>query len=102
MSDFFPTGFWPGMAMFWMAVFFLFGIDLIVFKARFAIGLGQYVNKKVHVDSLVVRMLEALKKGSDTEVMKDSAFLRGWGRFVAGGVLVTAAFLVFRILPDLK
>jgi len=102
MTDFFPHGFWSGMAMLWMVIFFLFGVDLLLFRARFVSGLGHFVNKRVHVDQIVIRLLESFKKASDHEVDVEHALLGGRGRLLAGGVLIVAAFLVYKLLPALK
>lgn len=102
MADFFPNGFWSTLAMLGMAIFVLFGVDLILFKARIAVRVGSLLNKSFHVDRALLRMLESLKSTSDQEFDIENTLLRGRGRFVAGGVLLAAAFLLFNLLPSIK
>ena len=102
MENFFPHGFWPSVVMMGMALFLVFGLDLIFFKARMVSGLSQYMNKSFHVDQMVIRMLESLKRASDREFDTEPSLLRGWGRSVCGVALIGAAFLLFNLLPSLK
>ena len=102
MGDFFPHGFWMSVAMFGMVSFFLFGVDLLVFKARMVVGLSRFVNKSIHVDQMVIRMLEGLKRASDREFDMEQSLLGGWGRSVCGIVLIGTAFLLYNLLPSLK
>ena len=101
MSDFFPHGFWPAVIMSGMVVFAVFGVDLL-FGAKLVLGVSRTVNKTFHVDQAVIRLLESLKKASDQEYDMENTLLKGWGRFVAGGVLIGAAFLLFNLLPAVK
>ncbi len=102
MTDFFPQGFWAGVAIVGIAIFIVFGTDLIFFKARFVTNVSRFVNKSFHVDEAVIRLLENLKKTSDRQFDVEHTLLHGWGRFVAGGVLIGAAFVLFNLLPVLK
>ena len=101
MSEFFPQGFWPAVIMSGMVVFVVFGVDLL-FGAKLVLGMSRTVNKAFHVDAVVIRMLESLKKVSDQEYDVETTLLKGWGRFIAGGVLIGAAFLLFNLLPSVK
>ena len=102
MGSFFPHGFWFGVAIFGMVSFLVFGVDLLVFKARMVSGLSRFVNKSFHVDQTVIRMLESLKRASDREFDMEQSLLGGWGRSVCGVVLIGAAFLLYNLLPVLK
>ena len=101
MSEFFPHGFWPMVVMIGMGIFTVFGVDL-VFGAKLVKNVSRMVNKSFHVDQAVINLLEALKRNSDREYDMENTLLQGWGRFVAGGVLIGAAFLLFNLLPSLK
>ena len=64
MADFFPSGFWSGMAIFGTAVCVVFGVDILL-GSRFIKYVSKTANHKFHVDQLVVNALEHLKKASD-------------------------------------
>ena len=102
MADFFPQGFWISVSIVGIVIFLLFGTDLLLFKARFSTSVGRLVNKSFHVDEIVIRTLEGLKKASDHEFNIENSLLGGWGRFVVGAVLIGAAFLLYNLLPSLK
>ena len=102
MDNFFPPGFWPTVAMIGMVVFFVFGVDLL-FGAKFISFMSQTVNKKVHIDQMVINALEELKKKSDREFDMESSLLKGWGRFVVSGLLIFGAALIFfNLLPRIR
>jgi len=102
MDSFFPHGFWMSVTMIGMVFFLLFGVDLLVFKARLVSGLSRYMNRSFHVDQMVIRMLEGLKRASDREFDMEPSLLGGWGRRVCGIVLIGAAFLLYNLLPLIK
>ena len=103
MDGFFPQGFWMNVAAIVMVAFLLFGVDLLIFKARLVTGLSRIVNKSFHVDQALIRMLEGIKRASDREYDMEQPLLRGWGRGACGAVLIGAAFLLlYNLLPSLK
>ena len=102
MDNFFPPGFWRAVAMVGTIVFFVFGVDLL-FGARFVSFLSNAVNRKFHVDQVVVQALTDLKKTSDKEFDVDHSLMHGWGRFVMSGLLIFgAAVILMLLLPHLK
>lgn len=99
MNNFFPPGFWKMVAEIGMVVFFVLGVDLLV-GSRLVTHMSRTMNKKFHVDQIVVHALEALKKNSDKEFDVDHSLLHGWGRFVMSGLLLFGgALILFSLLP---
>ena len=101
MPDIFPPGFWKVTVMASMAVFSIVGMDLL-FGSRMVTWMSRTMNKKVHIDQLVVNALASLKKSSDLEFNMESTLLRGAGRIVASGILFLCVYLMFAfLLPKL-
>ncbi len=102
MVGFFPPGFWKAVVMVGMVLFFVLGLDLLL-GSRLIIFLSQTFNRKFHVDQVVVQALSDLKKTSDKEFDVDPALIRGWGRFILGGLLFFCVILMWMVLmPRLK
>jgi hypothetical protein len=102
MSDFFPPGFWSGVATLGMVIFVVFGVDLL-FGAKLMAKISKMVNKRIQVDRMVIAALEELKKTSDREFDLEHSILRGWGRFVMSGLLFFgAALLLINVVPQLR
>ena len=102
MEGFIPQGFWSTLALMGMAVFFVFGVDLI-FGAKLIRSVNHMVNKRFHVDQAIVNALADLKKKSDREFDVDQSLTQGWGRFVMSGLLFFgAAMLLLNVIPLFK
>ena len=100
-KDFFPPGFWKTVAMSGTVVFFAMGVDLL-FGARGMAFLGRMVNKKFHVDQIVVQALDTIKKNSDKEFDTERSLMGGWGRLLVSGVLIVgSAMMLILLVPKL-
>jgi hypothetical protein len=100
-QDLFPPGFWKTVASTGTFVCFFLALDLLL-GARVLNFLGRTMNKKFHVDQIVVRALNELKRKSDTEFDTENGLTRGWGRFALSGVLlVGGTMMLFLLVPRL-
>ena len=97
MVDIFPPGFWKVTVIAAMAVFSIVAMDLL-FGSRLIGWLSQTMNKKIHIDQIVVNALASLKKSSDQEFNMEGALLRGTGRFVASAILFLCVYLMLAFL----
>ncbi len=97
MADFFPPGFWKATVLCTMVVLSVLGLDMLL-GSRLMIFMGQTMNKKVHIDDIVVKGLAALKNKSDKEFDTESSLLRGVGRIVVSGILFACVYLMFSLL----
>ena len=103
MFDFIPSGFWAAIAMIGMIIFLVFGLDLLIFRARVIALVGRIVNKRFQVDQMIMNALGELKKTSDREFNVEHSIMTGWGRFVMSGLLLFgAALLMMFVLPAIK
>ncbi len=97
-----PQGFWLTVATVMMVIFIIFGIDLVLFKARIVSKVGRMLNKGFNVDKTLVRMLENLKSTSDHQYDVEPTLLNGPGRVVLGCALIVGALILFNLLSLLK
>ena len=96
-KDFFPPGFWKMMVTSGAVVFFLLGVDLLL-GAKALRWLGQTMNKKFHVDQVVVKGLAMLKQTSDKEFDTERSLMDGWGRFFISGLLLCCGVMMLMLL----
>ena len=102
MVNIFPPGFWRGVVMIGMTLFFVLGVDLVL-GARLVIFLSRTMNRKFLYDQFIVKALSDLKKGSDKEFDVEHSMMYGWGRIVMGGLLLFGgALILMSLLPRLK
>jgi hypothetical protein len=97
MADFFPPGFWRAAVWLAMAVFSVLGVDML-FGSRLMLFMSQTMNKKIHIDQMVVSALAAFKDKSDREFDTERSLLYGFGRVVVSGILFVSVFLMFSLL----
>ncbi len=97
MADFFPPGFWRVAVLATMCVFSILGVDMLL-GSRLMLFLGQTMNKKIHIDELVVNALATFKQKSDREFDTERSLLHGVGRFVVSGILFVSVYLMFSLL----
>ncbi len=97
MADFFPPGFWRGAVLITMCVFSVLGVDMLL-GSRLMLFMGHTMNKKIHIDDLVVNALAAFKKKSDREFDTERSLLHGFGRLVVSGILFVSVYLMFSLL----
>jgi hypothetical protein len=101
-TSFFPQGFWASLAAIGMVVFLVFGVDLL-FGARLMSSVSRTLNRQFHVDEILMRALQELKRTSDREFDVETSILRGWGRFVMSGLLLFGAvLLLMNVIPALR
>ncbi len=97
MADFFPPGFWRAAVWLAMVVFTVLGVDML-FGSRLMLSMGRTMNKKIHIDQLVVNALAAFKDKSDREYDTEKSLLHGFGRIVVSAILFVSVFLMFSML----
>jgi hypothetical protein len=97
MADFFPPGFWKGAVMILMCVFSVLGLDMLC-GSRLMLFMGHTMNKKIHIDDLVVNALATFKKKSDREFDTEKSLLHCLGRLVVSGILFVSVYLMFSLL----
>ena len=78
-------------------VFFVIGVDLLL-GARGIGALSRTMNKKFHIDQIVVKALDTLKKNSDKEFDTERSLMSGLGRLVVSGVLIVGSAVMFILL----
>ena len=100
-KDFFPPGFWKTVAMSGTVVFFVIGVDLLL-GARGMALVGRVMNKKFEVDQIVVRALDAFKRGSDKEFDTEHSLMGNRGRLVVSSILIVgSAMMLVLLVPRL-
>ena len=106
MSEFFrwlfPPEFWRTTIQVLMVALLVFGADLMA-GSKLMHWLSRTMNKRFHIDHLVINLLAKIKQGSDFEFNMESALLKGLGRFACGAILFACVFLMYtQLLPRLR
>lgn len=97
MDGFFPPGFWKVAVWLTMALFTVLALDML-FGSRLMLFMGRTMNKKIHIDQVVVNALAAFKNRSDREFDTEKSLLHGSGRMVVSAILFISVFLMFSLL----
>jgi hypothetical protein len=101
-QDLFPVGFWKMIATTGIFICFILALDLLM-GAKLLTTLGRSMNKKFHVDQMVVKALEEIQKKSNLEYDTENSLTRGWGRFALSGVLfLGGAMMLMLLVPRLN
>ncbi len=102
MADFFPPGFWKVTVMATMVVLSVLGVDLLL-GSRLMMFLGHSMNKKIHIDQLVVNALSAFQKKSNREFDTEASLVKGLGRLAVSGIIFLCVYLMFsQLLPKVN
>ena len=85
------------VGLFCVGLFVVVGLDLLL-GAKLTIGLGNFFNRKVDMDQLVMRWLTGLRQTGDREIRIDKTILETRLRVFFGLLLFVPATLLLMVI----